>query len=290
MDLDVEAASDRRRDPGPRGRRVLSPPLRDKVQDRLRALVGALGPARPGQEPGDPLAGERRVRPVEGLPTGPEGGGHGRDGPAVDAMAAHHLVLHLHVIPPIEERRLGEGLVLHALGAGMERAGRAEGGGFGVLGRRAAGGSHVTVILFILRPRVEKILRQAREIQGLYDQSLSGRGHVQLRAAGAQGRNSRDVRDEITLTPGGPRAESSRGPGGDQRGQRPQVCQAEVGAPTPNTQVGVGADEIGPSDGHGVERAVRAFKRDAVFSPERLGDNELKGLPPQGMERMGDPN
>ena len=67
-------------------------------------------------------------------------------------------------------------------------------------------------------------------------------------------------------------------------------ARRKVGAPTPNTQVGVGADEIGPSDGHGVERAVRAFKRDAVFSPERLGDNELKGLPPQGMERMGDPN
>ena len=112
----------------------------------------------------------------------------------------------------------------------------------------------------------------------------------QLGVAGVQGRNSCDIGDAIPLTPGGPRAGSSRVAGGDQRGQRPQVCQAEVGAPTPNAQVGVGADEIGPSDGHGVERAVRAFKRDPVFSPELLGDNEPKGLPPQGMERMGDPN
>jgi hypothetical protein len=150
MDRHVEAAPHRVRHAGPGRRLVLDPPLRDEVQDRVGAFVSTLRPPRPRQEPGKSSGGEGRVRDIEGLATRPEGRGHGRDGPAVDTMAAQHLVLHLHVIPAIEELMLGEGRVLHALGAGMERAGRAERRGFSVLGGPTASwGRHdVTVIMY----------------------------------------------------------------------------------------------------------------------------------------------
>ena len=149
MDRDVEAVPDGRRHAGPRGRLVLRAPALHEGQDVLGALVGALGPARPRQEPGDPAGGEGRVRQVEGLAARPEGRGHGRDGPTVDAMAAQHLVLHLDVIPRIEELMLRERLVPHALRAGMQGAGRTEGRGFGILGGPAAR-RHVTIIMYPL--------------------------------------------------------------------------------------------------------------------------------------------
>jgi hypothetical protein len=62
MDRDVEAVPDGRRHAGPRGGLVLRAPALHEVQDVVSALVGALGSARPRQEPGDPY----RVSPGPG--------------------------------------------------------------------------------------------------------------------------------------------------------------------------------------------------------------------------------
>jgi len=145
-----------------RGRRlVLHAPALDKVQDLVGALVGALGPARSRQEAGNPLGRERRVRRIEGLAACPEGGGHVGDGPAVDALAAQHFVPHLHAIPSIEELMTREGLVLHALRARMQGAGRAERRGFGVFLRSASGRHDVTVIMYLFRDLSKNIRLQA---------------------------------------------------------------------------------------------------------------------------------
>ena len=71
-------------------------------------LCARRGPAWRGSRPGSPRGFEGRLRGVERLPAHPEGGGHLGDRAALHAVTADHLVLHLHAIAPIEERRAGE--------------------------------------------------------------------------------------------------------------------------------------------------------------------------------------
>jgi len=51
-------------------------------------------------------------------------------------MPAHHLVAHLHRIPPIEELMADEGVVLQGLGVRVQGAGRLERSGRGGLSSR----------------------------------------------------------------------------------------------------------------------------------------------------------
>lgn len=142
MDGDAEALPHRLRPPGGRSRRIPGALLLDEVEDLVRALVRALGPARAGEQPRQPGRGEGRRRGIEGLPAHPKGGRHLGDRPLVDAMATEHLVLHLHAIASIEELVAPEGLVLDGFRARMERAGGAERGDLGIFRLGRASSSH----------------------------------------------------------------------------------------------------------------------------------------------------
>ena len=202
MDRHVEAAPHGVRHAGPGRRLVLGPPLRDEVQDRVGAFVGALGPARPGQQSGQPPGGEGRVRHIEGLATRPEGRGHGRDGPPVDAMAAQHLVLHLHADPG--DRRTHAGRrprPARARGADGARPPRAA----PRLWRPPAGGGGrgrhgVTVIMYHPLPSLPRLFsrKPARML------AISSRRRGWRRGLGhglIVDEIDRDTQDEIRLTP-----------------------------------------------------------------------------------------
>ena len=162
MNPHAEALLDRLRDVGLRRRLVLGAPALDEVQDLVGTLVRALGPAGSRQEPRDPAGTERRVGRVERLAAQAEDGRDFGHRPAVHAMAADHLVLHLHAIPPIEELLAGEGVVLHGLGVRVQGAGRPERGGLGVLLGWATPW-HVNAILSTCLVRVKGIRGQATE-------------------------------------------------------------------------------------------------------------------------------
>jgi hypothetical protein len=142
MQRDAKALPHR---PGPRRGRpgsVLGAVLLDEVEDLVRALVGALRPARAGQQSRQPGRGERRLRGVEGLAAHAKRGRDLGDGPLVDTMSTEHLVLHLHAIAAVEEVVAAEGLVLHGVGAQMERAGGTERSDLGILWGSLASPGH----------------------------------------------------------------------------------------------------------------------------------------------------
>ena len=155
MDRHAEAALDGVPDAFRGGGCVLGAPALHEVQNVVGALVGALRAARPGQEPGDASGGERREGRVEGLSARPERRGHVGDGPAVDAMAAQHLVLHLHAIAPIEELVPKEGLVLDGVGVGMQRPRRPQRRGLRVLGREPSPG-HMSLLIMYTKASVSR--------------------------------------------------------------------------------------------------------------------------------------
>src|SRR5438876_692470 len=113
------------------------------------------------------MAARPEGRGLERLAAQAEGGRDFGHRPAVHTMAAHHLVLHLHAIPSIEELMADEGVVLHGLGVGMQGAGRPERGGLGVLLGRATP-RHVKRILSTIRSGVKDIRGQAAETMAQY--------------------------------------------------------------------------------------------------------------------------
>ncbi len=138
MDGDAEALAHRGGHGGRRARGILGALLLHEVEDGVGAFVCAPGAAGAGEQAGQPGSGEGRLRGVEGLTAHAKGGRDLGDRPAVDAMPAQHLVLHLHAIAAIEELMAGEGWVLHGIRARVEGAGGAQRGDLGRLQARAA--------------------------------------------------------------------------------------------------------------------------------------------------------
>ncbi len=155
---------------------ILGALVLDEVQDLVGALVGALGPARARQQPGEPGGGERRRRNIEGLPAHAEGGGDLGDGARVHPVATEHLVLHLHLITPVEELVAREGLVPHGGGARMQRAGGVQRGDLGIrVGGTAAPGHCVNDNTSTPRGDVKRIVVQASGITSKYPDLLCRR-------------------------------------------------------------------------------------------------------------------
>jgi hypothetical protein len=96
------------------------------------------------------------------------------------------------------------------------------------------------------------------------------------------GRNARDTQV--------PRSACLGRTGRHQVGECEEVCDPEAGPPAGDAQVGIGWHAIRPIDRHGAQPPIGVLERDAILSPERLGDDEPERLPPEGMKRMRDPN
>ena len=109
-------------------------PALDEIEDLLGALVIAPGPSGTRQQSGNPLLLEGLIGDIECLSTDTESFGDMADRPALDPVAAKHLVLDLHTIARVEEFVLaGEGFVAHTLRTGMESAGRAQSRRLGIV-------------------------------------------------------------------------------------------------------------------------------------------------------------
>jgi hypothetical protein len=102
--------------------------------------------------------------------------------------------------------------------------------------------------------------------------------------------NTCDRWDEIHVTPQVPRSACPGHSGRYQIGECHQVRDSEAGPPAGNAEVGVGRHPIRPIDRHGAQPTVGVLERDAILSPERLGDDEPERLPPEGVKRVRDPN
>jgi len=108
MNLDPEACFDGgealwRRQPG-----AGSLEINDKGDDLGGDLVPAFGPARLGQQAGEPGRGQRVLSLVEGRPRNAKADGNVADRDTIGPMPPHHLVAHLDKISRIEEGIVGE--------------------------------------------------------------------------------------------------------------------------------------------------------------------------------------
>jgi hypothetical protein len=104
------------------------------------------------------------------------------------------------------------------------------------------------------------------------------------------GRNTSDIRDEISMTPQGLPSPRSRRTGRHQLGERYEVLHPKARPPAADAHVGIDRNEIRPIDGHGAQAAVGVLEGHSILSPELLGDDERKRQAPKGMERVGDLN
>jgi hypothetical protein len=108
-------------------------PAFDEVEDVLGALVIASGPSGTRQQSGNPVLLEGLIGDIECLSTDTERLGDMADRPALDPVAAKHLVFDLHAIAGVEEFLLAcEGFVAHTLRTRMESAGRVQRRRFGI--------------------------------------------------------------------------------------------------------------------------------------------------------------
>lgn len=127
MNGDSKMAADRLHQGFPPLHILSGTPALDEIEDVLGALVIASGPSGKGQESGNPLLLEGLIGDIECLSTDTESFGDMADRPALDPVAAKHLVLDLHAIAGVEEFELaGEGFVAHTLRTEMESPGRAQ--------------------------------------------------------------------------------------------------------------------------------------------------------------------
>jgi hypothetical protein len=160
---------------------ILGALLLDKVQDLVGTLVRTFGPAWPRQQTREPARGEGRLRGIEGLPAHAEGGGDLGDGARVHAVPAKHLVLHLHLIAPVEKLVAREGLISHGRGARMQRAGGLQRGDLGIRGRGTTAPGHgVNDNTYIWSAAVKGIVGHTPGITSEYSVP-TGRAHVALR-------------------------------------------------------------------------------------------------------------
>jgi len=97
-------------------------PLIHEIQDLVRALMGTPRAASPRQQPWKAAVSKTCIRDVESLPADPERMGNIRDGLAINAVPAEHLVSHLYKVPGIEKIIRTESFVLDILRVAMERA------------------------------------------------------------------------------------------------------------------------------------------------------------------------
>ena len=89
--------------------------------------MGAVRPAFPRHEAGDPPLLEGDLRLIERRARDPKRVGRSRHGFALDVHLAEHFVLHLHEIPPIEKVVRRKQRILDGLGTRMKRAVGAQG-------------------------------------------------------------------------------------------------------------------------------------------------------------------
>ena len=75
---------------------------------------------------------------------------------------------------------------------------------------------------------------------------------------------------------------------GDKVGEDKKVLHPEPGSPFTNCHIGIGGQEVRPAHGQRAERAVGQLEGHPVLSPELFRHDEGKGLPPEGVEGMGD--
>jgi hypothetical protein len=106
-------------------RRVLRPQRHHKGHHRIVEFVGAVWPAFPRCQAGDPALLEGGLRLIERRARAPKHVGRSRHGLALDVDLAEHFVLHLHKIPRIDKVVRRKQRILDDLGAKMERAVRA---------------------------------------------------------------------------------------------------------------------------------------------------------------------
>ena len=120
MDADAKTLLERMRDqlvvfPG----QVFAPAF-NIIQDFISALVSPLGAALPGNKPGDPARLKSGLRLVESLAADAEQFCRFCDRLTIHAMAAHHLIFHLDMIPGIEKFMLSKEFILYGAGGWME--------------------------------------------------------------------------------------------------------------------------------------------------------------------------
>ena len=95
---------------------------RHKFQHGLGDFVGAVRPAFPRHEAGDPLRVKDGLGLIERRPRTAKRLGRPRHGLAVHVHPAQHFVLHLHEVPGIEEFVGREQRIAYVLRAGMQGA------------------------------------------------------------------------------------------------------------------------------------------------------------------------
>jgi hypothetical protein len=87
-----------------------------------------------------------------------------------------------------------------------------------------------------------------------------------------------------------PRKVSAPLMGGHQADERQQVLDAKTGPTAPDVEVRIGRNDVRPAERDGAKDAIRVLNGDSVLAPELLRHDQSKGLPPERMEGMDDPN
>ncbi len=77
---------------------------------------------------------------------------------------------------------------------------------------------------------------------------------------------------------------------GDEIDEGKEVFCPEPGPASAHCLIGIGGKEVCPAHGHRMKGAIGKLDGHPVFSPEALGNDEAKGVPPEGVEGMGDTN
>jgi hypothetical protein len=72
--------------------------------------------------------------------------------------------------------------------------------------------------------------------------------------------------------------------------QNQQILHAKVRPPAADAEVRIGGHDIGPIEWHRARPSIGMLEGHAILSPERLGDDEPKGVTPEGMKRVRDAN
>ena len=75
---------------------------------------------------------------------------------------------------------------------------------------------------------------------------------------------------------------------GDKIGEGKEVLRPESGPASAHCLIRIGRKKVCPAHGHRMKGAIGKLDGHPVFSPELFGNDEAKGLPPEGVKGMRD--